>query len=95
MLAERQSHSSLVQIRLEVNGHVLRVAQVGEDSLILREPCQLPSSMGKIVITVDGQESEYLIFLHRGIAPESRVVHFRNYQPAETQGRLFQEDVPF
>ena len=95
VLAERQRHSSLVQIRLEVNGQSLPVAQVGEDSLILRERCELPKSPAKIVIIVDGQESEHPVYLHHGISAESRIVHFRNLQPDQSQDQFFPEDVPF
>jgi hypothetical protein len=95
VLAERERHSSLVQIRLEVNGQALQVAQVGENSLILREPCQLSKSPAKIVIVVDGQESEHSVFLHHGISSGSRVVHFRNVPAAESQDEFLQEELPF
>jgi hypothetical protein len=96
MLAERKSYSSTVQIRLEVAGRVLHVAQVGENSLILREPCQLPKSLGKIVITVDGEETEYPVFLHRGISPETKEVRFRDFDQADNQQLLFDDNsVPF
>ncbi|MEX2026529.1 MAG: hypothetical protein WEH44_04495 [Pirellulaceae bacterium] len=95
MLAQRERHSSLVQIRLEIDGQALQVAQVGENSLILREPCQFSKSPAKIVIVVDGQKSEHPVFLHHGISLESCIVHFRNVQTAESQDQLSQEDLPF
>jgi len=50
-------YSSKVEILLELKEQTLRVAQVGPDSLILREPRQLPARTDAVlVITVDGQE---------------------------------------
>ena len=54
MLSETTGHSAKVEIRLRVQGMVLKVAQVGEESLILRDPCELPPCYGLIEIDADG-----------------------------------------
>ncbi|WP_254512547.1 hypothetical protein [Anatilimnocola floriformis] len=70
-------YSANVEIRLEVEGVILDVAQVGRDSLILREPYESPITAGaRVVITVDGREHIHPIFLHQGISKDSREVNF-------------------
>jgi hypothetical protein len=70
-------YSASVDIRLEVDGVVLDVAQVERESLILREPYESPpTGNARIVITVDGREHLHPVFLHQGITKESRVVNF-------------------
>lgn len=88
-----KGHSSRVQIRLKVNGCALNVAQVGEDSLILRQPFQSPPSSGIVEITVDDHRDNYPIFLHRGISSESMLVEFRDAPHLdECQAMFFEDD---
>ncbi len=71
--------STAVRIVLEVGGKVLRVAQVGEHSLILKDtkPEEMaPTSNAQIIITVDGERRVHPVNLHEGIA--GRVVFFEN-----------------
>jgi hypothetical protein len=67
-------YSSNVEIRLEFEGAVLSVAQVGRDSLILKEPHDSPlAGYARIVITVDGREHPHQVLLH---SQDSRIVNF-------------------
>jgi hypothetical protein len=78
MQIDRESgHSATVDIRLEIDGVVLEVAQVGRESLILREPYESPpTGDARVVITVDGREHAHPIILHQGISKDSRLVNF-------------------
>ena len=67
--------STAVRIRLEVEGMVLRVSQVGENSLILRDVSQMwATDDAQVVISIDGEEMIYPIVLPNGI--NDRVVRF-------------------
>jgi hypothetical protein len=95
MLSETKGHSAKVEIRLRVQGMLLNVAQVGEESLILREPCELPPCYGLIEIVVDGHLDRYPVYLHAGITPGSKFIDFRNVSAShssERQALLFDDD---
>jgi hypothetical protein len=95
MLSETTGHSAKVEIRLRVQGMVLNVAQVGEESLILRDQCELPPCYGLIEIVVDGHLDRYPIYLHAGITPGSKFIDFRNVPAGlldERQALLFDDD---
>jgi len=63
-VVHQNGFSTAVRITLEVDGHVLRVAQVGEDSLILRDTLFpiLPVD-ARIVIVVDGERRVHPVIL--------------------------------
>jgi len=95
MLSETTGHSAKVEIRLRVQGMVLNVAQVREESLILRDQCELPPCYGLIEIVVDGDLDRYPIYLHAGIIPGSKFIDFRNVPAGlldERQALLFDDD---
>jgi hypothetical protein len=74
-IVHKDGMSTAVRIRLEVSGTVLRVAQVGDDTLILRTECKLaPVEYARLIISVDGEEIVYPVALPDGI--ESREVRF-------------------
>ncbi|WP_425616292.1 hypothetical protein NA78x_006237 [Anatilimnocola sp. NA78] len=59
--------STAVRIHLQVEGMRLRVSQVGENSLILREPEDFCSGDAQLIISVDGNEIVHPIYLTDGI----------------------------
>lgn len=72
-----EGYSATVKIRLEVEGVVLEVAQVGRDSLVLCESHESgPTADTRVVITVDGREHVHPVFLHQGISKDSLRVNF-------------------
>lgn len=95
-----EGHSSNVEICLIVEDSVLRVAQVGEHSLFLRDSFQCrPNSEGRIVITVDGLQTTYDVKFDSGITDGAREVRFSdvsNHQHGYTERLLFEDNqVPF
>jgi hypothetical protein len=78
-VVHQNGFSTAVRIVLEIGEQVLRVAQVGEHSLILKDikPALFPpTSNARIVISVDGERRVHPVQLPNGIA--GRVVFFEN-----------------
>ena len=65
-----RGYSADVSIQLYVNGHVLPVAQLGPDFLILRTPVDHPPADAEIRMSIDGDESRWPVRLVNGIAAE-------------------------
>ncbi len=69
--------STAVRITLEVQGRVLRVAQVGPTSLILKEVIPIePGTPARVVVRVDDLPHISDIILHEGI--RDREVFFQD-----------------
>jgi len=64
---KRIGFSSQVQMRLNVNGFSLPIAQLGPDFLILRDPIDHEPCAARISLSVDGDESHRNVRLHEGI----------------------------
>ena len=63
-------HSADVQIYLNVNGFVLPVGQLGPEFLILRESTEHPPVEAEIVMSIDGRERRWNVYLPEGISPD-------------------------
>jgi len=63
-------HSADVRMTLSVNGHVLPIAQLGPDFLILRTTVEHPAANAEISLTIDGDESRWTVHLANGIHPD-------------------------
>ena len=61
-------HSANVRMSLAVNGHSLRIAQLGPQFLILSDPVDHPPADAEIKMSVDGHESQWPVFLVDGIS---------------------------
>lgn len=60
-------HSADVQMRLFLNGHVLKIAQLGPDFLILRGPIAHEPADAEISLSIDGAEDRWPVRLVEGI----------------------------
>jgi hypothetical protein len=63
-------------MQLNVNGHVLRIGQLGPDFLILRDAIDHPPADASILLSIDGDESHWTVHLPDGIQankPETRI----------------------
>ncbi len=67
-----QGHSAQVRMELRVNGHVLRIAQMGRDFLMLKNPIDHPPAEAEIYLRIDESESRWRVRLVEGISPENR-----------------------
>jgi hypothetical protein len=70
-------YSAHVELFLVVGGEKLRVAQVGPDSLILRDLRVIaPSTSAKLVINIDDHREEHDVVLFEGAAGTNEPVRF-------------------
>ena len=60
-------------MQLCVNGHVLPIAQLGPDFLILRTPIDHPPIDAEIFLSIDGHEDRWAVRLSDGIKPDQRL----------------------
>lgn len=70
-------HSADVRIELRVNGHVMPVAQLGPDFLVLRTPTDHPPTDAEIRMSIDGDESRWTVRLADGISSSQRKTRIR------------------
>ena len=62
--------------RLVVDGRSIAIGQVCQHSLVLAEPCELPPTDAKLILTVSGKVKVYDIFLPHGVSRNSVVTDF-------------------
>jgi hypothetical protein len=67
-----QGHSAQVRMELHLNGHVLRIAQLGPDFLMLKQPFDHPPAEAEIYLRIDESESSRRVNLVEGISPDRR-----------------------
>jgi len=65
-------HSADIRIQLYVNGHILPIAQLGPDFLVLRKPIDLSPCEAEIAMSVDGRERRWRVRLPAGIRADQR-----------------------
>lgn len=61
-------HSADVRMRLFVNGHVLKIAQIGPQFLMLDHRIEHPPAEAEILMSVDGKEERWRVHLPDGIS---------------------------
>jgi hypothetical protein len=61
-------YSSEVQLFLEVGERSYRLAQIAPESVMLREPADLPPSEAEVVMRINGRERRWPVFLTHGAA---------------------------
>jgi len=77
-------YSSAVRLRLQINGTLLRVAQVGSGFLILRDQAEAPpGTKANVIIDIDGNESVYPVVLPEGIFAGSDFVECSDLSSCE------------
>ncbi len=57
-------------MHLSVNGHILPIAQLGPDFLILRTPVEHAPADAEISLSIDGDEKRWTVHLANGIHPD-------------------------
>jgi len=67
-------------MNLQLGERKIRVAQMGPDFVILREPTSHPPATGIVTLEVDGRIRQFPVFLPRGIAQESKRVELAKVQ---------------
>jgi hypothetical protein len=74
-------HSAVVRMELRLNGRVLPIAQLGPDFLVLSTPINHPPAEGEITLSIDGQESRWLIRLLDGLSAVQTRTRISGCQP--------------
>jgi hypothetical protein len=75
--AKLAGYSADVQMDLSVNGFVLSIGQLGPGFLILDDPTDYPPSDATITMSIDGEESRWIVHLPDGILasnPHTRII---------------------
>ena len=71
-----RGYSADVRMHLSVNGHRLRIGQLGPDFIILDDMADHPPSRAEISMSIDGEEERWPVMLPDGISvgsPETRI----------------------
>jgi len=61
---------------LHLNGHVLPIAKLGPDFLVLTHPVDHSPVEAEIAMSIDGHERRWLVRLHEGISTAQRRTRF-------------------
>lgn len=62
--------------KLLVNGEQFQLGQIRQDSLVLQSPRDIAPCEAALIVTVNGKENTYSIFLPHGISSQSEIVAF-------------------
>jgi hypothetical protein len=75
-VTEPRELSSDVLLQLRVGGQVLRIGQICDGVMYLREVRPTPPSDAELLITINGRMEVYPIFLPHGIDEQSDAVEY-------------------
>jgi hypothetical protein len=70
---DNAAHSAVVRMQLTLNGHVFSVSQLGPDFLMLRNPVDHPPAPADMVVSIDGREKRWPVYLVEGIKVSERM----------------------
>jgi hypothetical protein len=73
-LGSHGGHSADVRIHLILKTHIIPVAQLGPDFLLLDAPANHPPGHASVFMRVDQSERRWNIFLPNGISADSKRV---------------------
>ena len=68
----RYPHSADVRMHLRLNGHVLPIAQLGPDFLVLKDPIDHPPAEAEIDMSIDTDRKSWRVYLTNGLAVGTR-----------------------
>jgi hypothetical protein len=77
----QSGYSADVQLRLAVGRNVFPLASIGPSDMELREARELPPSDAEIILSVDGNETRWRVYLPNGAVPFETRVDFVNLPP--------------
>ena len=66
--SQGNGYSADVRMQLSVNGHTIRIGQLGPDFLILRDAPDLPPSQAEITVSIDGRMRRWSVQLPDGVS---------------------------
>ena len=69
---QSSGHSADVRMEVRLNGHVLPIAQLGPDFLVLASPIDHSPSDAEISLSIDGHEARWPVCLLDGLSISQR-----------------------
>jgi hypothetical protein len=69
MASPQAGYSADVWLFLIALGTAIPLAQIGPDSVVLRDPIELPRCEAEILMVVDGEERRWPVVLPNGAVP--------------------------
>jgi hypothetical protein len=72
------NYSATVKAHLIVGGQRLAIAKVGPSRCILRDMIDIPPTDAEIILSIDGDEQTWPVFLTNGVSRTSDVVLYRD-----------------
>ncbi len=60
-------HSAKIEMHLRVNGQTFSIGQLGPDFLILDDPADHPPARGEVMVSIDGRERRWSVWLPEGV----------------------------
>ena len=79
------AHSADVRMQLCVNGHVIPIAQMGPNFLLVNHTIHHPPAVAEIHLAIDGNESRWTVLLPEGLKPDCRRVPIASCNGAPSQ----------
>ena len=73
----KTGHSANVRLELSVGDQVYELAEIGPESIFLRNPVTLPPSEAEIVMHVDGRRRVWRVDLPDGTSADSQLAKTR------------------
>jgi hypothetical protein len=70
--SKRDAYSADVRMELRLQDRVLSIAQLGPDFLILEEPVEHPPAQAEILVSIDGRERRWMVYLPDGLTVGAR-----------------------
>lgn len=67
------AYSSTVQLELHALGRIFPLAEIGPDSVYLREPAAIPPCEAEVIMTIDGRQRTWRVDLPDGLSLSSRL----------------------
>jgi hypothetical protein len=55
-------------MELRLNGSVLKISHLGPDFLILADPVEHPPTQAEILMSIDGKEERWMVWLPDGLS---------------------------
>ena len=67
-------YSADVRMNLIFNGECFPIAQMGGDSMVLREPFKAGAGEGEVVLTIDGVPRRWLVTIREQATPSRMIM---------------------
>ncbi len=81
-------HSATVRLELNVGDQVFELAEIGPDTVFLRNPISLPPCEAEIVMHIDGRRRVWRVDLPDGLSTDSALAKTQPVSPSSQPQRV-------